>query len=131
MVFASSSSVYGNAPELPLRESMAPDPISPYGVAKLAAERYCVSFSRVYDFETGNEIWRAEDWTTSWMLAAKSDYRRIVATSQDGRVLVIDFGLRKELDNDGTPIEGVDLLREIPLENTNAIIFRNPFEESY
>jgi F-box and WD-40 domain protein 1/11 len=86
---------------------------------------------RVYDFETGNEIWRAEDWTTSWMLAAKSDYRRIVATSQDGRVLVIDFGLRKELDNDGTPIEGVDLLREIPLENTNAIIFRNPFEESY
>jgi len=86
---------------------------------------------RVYDFETGNEIWRAEDWTTSWMLAAKSDYRRIVATSQDGRVLVIDFGLRKELDNDGTPIDGVDLLREIPLEHTNAIIFRNPFEESY
>ena len=40
-------------PELPLRESMATDPISPYGVAKLAAERYCVSFSRVYhSFET-------------------------------------------------------------------------------
>jgi UDP-glucose 4-epimerase len=49
VVFASSSSVYGNASELPLREAMAPDPISPYGVAKLAAERYCVSFSRVYD----------------------------------------------------------------------------------
>ena len=52
VVFASSSSIYGNQPELPLRESMAPDPISPYGVAKLAAERYCVSFSRVYPFET-------------------------------------------------------------------------------
>ena len=52
VVFASSSSVYGNADELPLRESMPLDPISPYGVAKLAAERYCVSFSRVYDFET-------------------------------------------------------------------------------
>jgi UDP-glucose 4-epimerase len=52
VVFASSSSVYGNAPDLPLRETMPPDPISPYGVAKLAAERYCVSFSRVYDFET-------------------------------------------------------------------------------
>jgi UDP-glucose 4-epimerase len=53
VVFASSSSVYGNAADLPLRESMAPDPISPYGVAKLAAERYCVSFSRVYhSFET-------------------------------------------------------------------------------
>ena len=53
VVFASSSSIYGNQSELPLRETMAPDPISPYGVAKLAAERYCVSFSRVYDsFET-------------------------------------------------------------------------------
>ncbi|MBA3375742.1 MAG: SDR family oxidoreductase [Actinobacteria bacterium] len=52
VVFASSSSIYGNQPELPLRESMAPDPISPYGVAKLAAERYCVSFARVYSFET-------------------------------------------------------------------------------
>jgi UDP-glucose 4-epimerase len=53
VVFASSSSIYGNQSELPLRESMAPDPISPYGVAKLAAERYCVSFSRVYhSFET-------------------------------------------------------------------------------
>ena len=53
VVFASSSSIYGNQSELPLRETMAPDPISPYGVAKLAAERYCVSFSRVYhSFET-------------------------------------------------------------------------------
>jgi UDP-glucose 4-epimerase len=53
VVFASSSSIYGNSSELPLRESMPADPISPYGVAKLAAERYCVSFSRVYhSFET-------------------------------------------------------------------------------
>jgi nucleoside-diphosphate-sugar epimerase len=53
VVFASSSSIYGDQPELPLRESMAPDPISPYGVAKLAAERYCISFTRVYhSFET-------------------------------------------------------------------------------
>ena len=34
--------------DLPLTEEMAADPISPYGVAKLAAERHCVSFSRVY-----------------------------------------------------------------------------------
>ena len=53
VVFSSSSSVYGNAEQLPLTEGMPPDPISPYGVAKLAAERYCVSFSRVYPgFET-------------------------------------------------------------------------------
>jgi UDP-glucose 4-epimerase len=53
VVFASSSSVYGSSAELPARESGPVDPISPYGVAKLAAERYCVSFSRVYHtFET-------------------------------------------------------------------------------
>ncbi len=49
VVFSSSSSVYGSGAVLPVDETMASDPISPYGVAKLAAERYCVSFSRVYD----------------------------------------------------------------------------------
>ena len=53
VVFSSSSSVYGSRADLPVDESMPSDPISPYGVAKLAAERYCVSFSRVYEsFET-------------------------------------------------------------------------------
>jgi UDP-glucose 4-epimerase len=53
VVFASSSSVYGSSATLPATEGSAVDPISPYGVAKLAAERYCVSFSRVYaSFET-------------------------------------------------------------------------------
>jgi UDP-glucose 4-epimerase len=49
VVFSSSSSVYGTRRELPVREDQAADPLSPYGVAKLAAERYCVSFSRVYE----------------------------------------------------------------------------------
>jgi UDP-glucose 4-epimerase len=49
VVFASSSSVYGSRESLPVTEDTPPNPISPYGVAKLAAERYCVSFSRVYD----------------------------------------------------------------------------------
>jgi UDP-N-acetylglucosamine/UDP-N-acetyl-alpha-D-glucosaminouronate 4-epimerase len=53
VVFSSSTSVYGSSPHLPTTEDNPPDPISPYGVAKLAAERYCVSFSRVYEsFET-------------------------------------------------------------------------------
>jgi UDP-glucose 4-epimerase len=53
VVYASSSSVYGSSAQLPALESSPVDPISPYGVAKLAAERYCVSFSRVYhSFET-------------------------------------------------------------------------------
>jgi UDP-glucose 4-epimerase len=52
VIFSSSTSVYGSSRELPTPESAAPDPISPYGVAKLAAERYCISFSRVYSLET-------------------------------------------------------------------------------
>lgn len=53
VVFSSSSSVYGAKNDLPVDETLQADPISPYGVAKLAAERYCVSFSRVYEsFET-------------------------------------------------------------------------------
>ena len=49
VVYSSSSSVYGTRHELPVTEDLPLDPISPYGVAKLAAERYCISFSRVYE----------------------------------------------------------------------------------
>jgi UDP-glucose 4-epimerase len=48
VIYASSTSVYGTSRELPTVESSPTDPISPYGVTKLAAERYCISFSRVY-----------------------------------------------------------------------------------
>ena len=41
LVYASSSSIYGDSPELPLRESARPQPVSPYGVTKLAAEHLC------------------------------------------------------------------------------------------
>lgn len=47
---------------------------------------------RVWDYETGEIRMNLPNWTTSWMLSAKSDYRRIVSTSQDGRVLIMDFG---------------------------------------
>lgn len=49
VVFSSSTSVYGTSRERPTSESSPLDPISPYGVAKLAAEKYCVAFSRVYE----------------------------------------------------------------------------------
>lgn len=52
VVFASSSSVYGDGGTFPRVETAAANPISPYAVAKLAAERYCVSFHRVYGLET-------------------------------------------------------------------------------
>jgi len=52
VVFASSSSVYGANRQLPKQETMAPAPMSPYAVGKLAGEGYCRSFDEVYGLET-------------------------------------------------------------------------------
>jgi len=52
VVYAASSSAYGDTPTLPKREDMRPDPISPYAVAKLASEHYMSSFYRCYGLET-------------------------------------------------------------------------------
>ncbi len=52
LVYASSSSVYGDTPTLPKREDMPPAPISPYSVSKLAAELYVRTFYRVYGLPT-------------------------------------------------------------------------------
>lgn len=52
VVFASSSSVYGDADGFPRVETQRPQPLSPYGVAKLAAESYCRAFWQVYAIET-------------------------------------------------------------------------------
>ena len=52
VVFAASSSAYGNTATLPKREDMPPSPISPYAVAKVAGEMYMQSFYRVYGLET-------------------------------------------------------------------------------
>jgi len=52
VVYASSSSVYGANAEVPKREDMVPQPISPYAVSKLAGEQYCHVFSRTYGLET-------------------------------------------------------------------------------
>jgi len=52
VMYAGSSSVYGDTPTLPKREDMLPNPISPYAVAKLAGEHYMSAFTRVYGLET-------------------------------------------------------------------------------
>jgi UDP-glucose 4-epimerase len=52
VVYAASSSAYGDTPTLPKHEHMKPDPISPYAVAKLASEQYMISFYRCYGLET-------------------------------------------------------------------------------
>lgn len=52
IVYAASSSAYGDQPTLPKVETMLPEPLSPYAVAKLVGEHYCQVFTRVYGLET-------------------------------------------------------------------------------
>lgn len=52
VVYASSSSVYGDTPTLPKKEDMFPTPQSPYAVSKLSGEYYCKVFYKVYGLET-------------------------------------------------------------------------------
>jgi UDP-glucose 4-epimerase len=90
VVFASSSSVYGNTGELPRRETQHLDPISPYGVSKLAAERYCVAFSRVYALETValryfNVFGPNQDPTSQYAAVVP----RFVASIADGRAVPV------------------------------------------
>src|SRR5712664_1646505 len=52
VIYAASSSAYGDQPSLPKTENMLPEPLSPYAVAKLVGEYYCQVFTRVYALET-------------------------------------------------------------------------------
>ncbi len=52
VVYASSSSVYGDDPALPKVETLPTNPISPYAISKLGAELYCRTFARLYGLET-------------------------------------------------------------------------------
>jgi nucleoside-diphosphate-sugar epimerase len=52
LIFASSAAVYGYIKKLPLKEDMAPKPVSPYGLHKLIGEYYCQLFSNLYNLET-------------------------------------------------------------------------------
>ncbi len=52
VIFASSSSVYGDTPTLPKVETMCPSPLSPYAITKLCGEQYCKIFHEVYGLRT-------------------------------------------------------------------------------
>ena len=52
LVFASSSSIYGDSPTLPKEESMPPNPLSPYAASKLIGEYYCKIFQSLFGLET-------------------------------------------------------------------------------
>lgn len=52
VIYASSSSVYGDTPTLPKKEDMPPNPLSPYAISKLTAEYFCEIFNRIYGLPT-------------------------------------------------------------------------------
>jgi len=52
VIYASSSSVYGDTPTLPKKESISPNPLSPYAVSKLTGEYYCQVFTSAYGLPT-------------------------------------------------------------------------------
>ena len=52
VVFAGSSSVFGDTPTLPKREDMPTNPMSPYALQKLVSEQYCQMFTKLYGLET-------------------------------------------------------------------------------
>lgn len=56
---------------------------------------------KVWDMETGRQLLEFPKWHASWVLSAKSDYRRIVSTGQDPKILIMDFG---------ADVEGIEML---------------------
>ncbi|KAK3332365.1 WD40-repeat-containing domain protein [Cercophora scortea] len=56
---------------------------------------------KVWDMETGQQLLDFPKWHSSWVLSAKSDYRRIVSSGQDPKILIMDFGYG---------VEGIEML---------------------
>jgi nucleoside-diphosphate-sugar epimerase len=92
IVFASSSSIYGDAPELPKRETMAPCPKSPYAMSKAAKEMLCSVFSGLYGIEIVG-------------LRYFNVYGRRQDPASDYAAVIPKF-IAKALANEPIPIEG-------------------------
>jgi UDP-N-acetylglucosamine/UDP-N-acetyl-alpha-D-glucosaminouronate 4-epimerase len=106
VVFASSSSIYGDAPGLPRTEGAAPVPLAPYAVSKLAAEQYCRVFTTVYGVETVslryfNVYGRNQDPASEYSAVIP----RFIAAMRDGRAPTI-FG-SGEQSRDFTHVDDV------------------------
>ncbi|AEO58208.1 hypothetical protein MYCTH_2305406 [Thermothelomyces thermophilus ATCC 42464] len=62
---------------------------------------------KVWDMETGQPLLDFPKWHSSWVLSAKSDYRRIVSSGQDPKILILDFG---------AGVRGIEMLESTPAE---------------
>lgn len=69
---------------------------------------------KVWDMETGHQLLDFPKWHASWVLSAKSDYRRIVSSGQDPKILIMDFG---------ADVEGIEMLEsERPIDTKGGFI---------
>jgi UDP-glucose 4-epimerase len=119
LLFASSSSIYGDAPGLPRTESATPSPLAPYAVSKLAAEQYCRVFATVYGLETVslryfNVFGRHQDPSSEYSAVIP----RFIAAMRDGRAPTI-YGDGEQL-RDFTHIDNVVAANLLAMEAPGA-----------
>jgi UDP-glucose 4-epimerase len=119
LVFASSSSIYGDAPGFPRRESAAPMPLAPYPVSKLAAEQYCRVFAAVYGLETVslryfNVFGRNQDPASQYSAVIP----RFVSAMREGRSPTI-YGTGRQ-SRDFTHVDNVVAANLLAMDAPNA-----------
>ncbi len=119
VVFAASSSAYGDTPTLPKSETMQPLPISPYGVTKLAGELYARAFGRCYGFENVSlryfNVFGPRQDPSSPYSGVLSKF--IAAFLEDGQPVVFGDG---EQSRDFTYVENVVQANLLACEAPNA-----------
>jgi len=71
---------------------------------------------KVFDMETGRQLLDFPQWHKSWVLSAKSDYRRIISTGQDPKILIMDFG---------AGVEGIRSLESIDQDRVEELVDRD------
>lgn len=98
VIFASSSSVYGNQNKLPINENATPKPLSPYGIQKLTGEHYCRVFSELYGLSTIS-------------LRYFNVYGENMPTTGNYPAMIANF-LKCKADNKPLPIYGGNQMRD-------------------
>jgi UDP-glucose 4-epimerase len=119
LVFASSSSIYGDAPGFPRKEGATPMPLAPYAVSKLAAEQYCTVFTTVYGLETVslryfNVFGRNQDPASQYSAVIP----RFITAMRDGRSPTI-YGTGEQ-SRDFTHIDNVVAANLLAMEAPDA-----------
>jgi UDP-glucose 4-epimerase len=118
-VFASSSSIYGDAPGFPRTEGATPMPLAPYAVSKLAAEQYCRVFASVYGLETVslryfNVFGRDQDPASQYSAVVP----RFISAMREGRPPTI-YGTGRQL-RDFTHIDNVVAANVLAMDAPDA-----------